>query len=566
MLSGSPSTLALLVATTLASPLKTHLCSRQDVTPSVDLGYEIHTASTNSSGDYYMFSNIPYADQPVDDLRFHVVGLPTGNSSTANDGSTDVMCMQAYPEWIINLEAEASCVTAEVMKDTLYAQPGQTEACLMLDVYVPTKVFDRNVSSTGWSSSSKIYSITEADPVKAPVVVWLHGGGFTYGSKTSTGDPAGIIARSMLDDSEGVIFISINYRLGLFGWLGGGGITPNLGFYDQRVAFEWVQKYIHLFGGDPGRVTAIGESAGAASILHHITSYGGAGGLAFAQGIIQSPAFQFNLDLDDAYEKTLAEASNITGESITNVPELTSLDSKTLQSVNFDVVMGATQGLFIYGPAPDETYVPALPQVLLAEGKYHSNVNVVAGHNSLEAAPFVPSSISTEEDLISALELVFPEISMSNLTYILDVLYPSSDYESEFLRGVQIVSDVDFSCSTRYIAQALDNATHNYIFSYPPGYHAQDTPYTFFNGDTTTLDDGLPVNATIAHDLQDYIVGFAITGDPNDSPAGTALEFPEYGSDSTVLDFAYSGLLTRTDDMANARCAWWQEAMVEGSV
>lgn len=394
----------------------------------------------------------------------------------------------------------------------------------------------------------------------------MHGGGFTYGSKTSSGDPAGIIARSMLHDSEGVIFISINYRLGLFGWLGGGGITPNLGLYDQRVAFEWVQRYIHLFGGDPGRVTAIGESAGAASILHHITSYGGAGSLPFAQGIIQSPAFQFNLDLEGAYEKTLAEASNITGQRITDASKLAALDSNTLQSVNFDVVMGASQGLFIYGPAPDRTYVSALPQVLLAEGKYHSDVNVMAGHNSFEAVPFVPTNISTEVDLVYELERVFPEISLSTMTYILDVLYPSSDYESEVVRGVQITSDVVFSCSTRYIAQALNNATHNYIFAYPPGYHAQDTPYTFFNGDISTPDDGLRVNATIAHALQDYIVGFAITGDPNGSPARTALHFPAYGSDSTVVELAYSGLLTTTDDMANARCTWWQEAMVKGLV
>lgn len=542
MLPGFASILVLLVA------IRTTLSSRLDDTPSVDLGYEIHTASTNSSGDYYIFSNIPYAEQPVDDLRFHVVGLPTGTSSTVNNGSADVLCMQAYPEWIIELQAKSYCIETDLMREMLYAQPGQTEACLMLDVYVPTKVFDGNVPST------------------APVVVWMHGGGFTYGSKTSTGDPAGIIARSMLDDSEGVIFISINYRLGLFGWLGSGGITPNLGFYDQRVAFEWARNYIHLFGGDPGRITAIGQSAGAASILHHITSYGGAGDVPFANGIIQSPAFQFNLDLDDAYQKTLAEASSVSGQSITDVPELTALDSKTLQYVNFNVVMGASQGLFIYGPAPDGTFVPALPQVLLAEGRFHPNVNVMAGHNSLEAGSFVPSSISTETDLIDALAPVFPELSTSDLISILDTLYPSSDYESEYLRGVQLISDVDFSCSTRYIAQALNNATHNYIFAYPPGYHGEDTPYTFFNGDTIHLDDGLPVNATIARALQNYIVGFAITGDPNGSPAGTPLDFPVYGADSTVIEFAYSGLLTRTDDMANERCAWWQEAMVDGKV
>jgi carboxylesterase type B len=63
----------------------------------------------------------------------------------------------------------------------------------------------------------------------APVVVWIHGGGFTYGSKTSAGDPAGLIAQSQNNGDEGVIVVTINYRLGLFGWISGDGFIPNLG-------------------------------------------------------------------------------------------------------------------------------------------------------------------------------------------------------------------------------------------------------------------------------------------------------------------------------------------------
>lgn len=394
--------------------------------------------------------------------------------------------------------------------------------------------------------------------------MWIHGGGFTSGSKTSAGSPAGIIERSKINDNDGAIFVSINYRLGLFGWLGSGGITPNLGLYDQRVAFEWVQKYIGLFGGDAARVTAIGESAGATSILHHITAYGGEGSLPFAQGIIQSPAFQFNLNLTTAYEATLTEATNTTGKAVTNASELASLDSETLKSINFGAVLEAPQGQFTYGPAPDGTYVPALPQVLLAEGRFHSNVNVMAAHNSLEAAPFLPSTIANEADLIEALTASFPEVA--NLTHVLDTLYPAADYPNDFFRGVQLIGDVDFSCTTRYLALALDNQTHNYIFAVPPGYHAQDTAYTFFNGDTSTLNDGVAVDADLAHALQDYIVGFAASGVPSDNPAGTALEFPVYGEDATVVKITAEGLVLGTDDMANERCAWWQQAMVEGLV
>lgn len=67
----------------------------------------------------------------------------------------------------------------------------------------------------------------------------------------------------------------MNYRLGAFGWLSGPTFqesgTANLGLYDQRLALEWVQANIHLFGGDPNRVTVFGESAGGGSIMHQIT-------------------------------------------------------------------------------------------------------------------------------------------------------------------------------------------------------------------------------------------------------------------------------------------------------
>lgn len=82
--------LAAITGVAVASPLRSN---NQTEAPSVDLGYEIHTATTNSSGGYHVFSNIPYADQPIDDLRFHTVGLPQGNNSLVNNGSTDVICM-----------------------------------------------------------------------------------------------------------------------------------------------------------------------------------------------------------------------------------------------------------------------------------------------------------------------------------------------------------------------------------------------------------------------------------------------------------------------------------------
>jgi carboxylesterase type B len=101
------------------------------------------------------------------------------------------------------------------------------------------------------------------------------------GDKNSAGDPSTLVAKSVdiNNISDRVIFVPINYRLGIFGWLSGPnfrsqGGTSNLGLYDQRAGLDWVRQNIHHFGGDPERITVMGESAGAGSIMHHLTAFG----------------------------------------------------------------------------------------------------------------------------------------------------------------------------------------------------------------------------------------------------------------------------------------------------
>ena len=112
--------------------------------------------------------------------------------------------------------------------------PTQSEDCLFLDVVVPEGIFNSNEQH--------------------PVLVWIYGGGYTAGSKSGSGNPAGLLERSQMDNSSGVIYVAMNYRLGAMGWLSGPTFqengTANAGLYDQRFALEWVQQNIHLFGGE----------------------------------------------------------------------------------------------------------------------------------------------------------------------------------------------------------------------------------------------------------------------------------------------------------------------------
>lgn len=187
-------------------------------------------------------------------------------------------------------------------------------------------------------------------------------------------------------------------------------------------------------------------------------------------------------------------------------------------------------------------------------------------HTSNESVPFVPTDIATDADVKSYIESALTTVSNETIDYILSTVYPAVfdgtyPWYTQYGRAVQMNTDFYFACSTNYLATAYNNETHNILFAYPPGYHAEDVSYTFFNGDTSTLDDGLPVNAELAYALQDYIVQFTKTGDPN---SASLTEFPEYGTEGNVLAITYSGLVVEVDDMKNDRCAYIQSAMVAG--
>ena len=187
--------------------------------PTVDLGYEIHRAITfNETGQFYNFSNIRYAAPPVGDLRFRAPQPPETNRSSVNDGSMGRTCVQANPSWTqfafsylqryftgqgnnmtqADLDRLNSSVNAQSVLQSV--DPRTTEDCLFLDVLVPQNI---------WQNKG-------APNKGAPVLVWIYGGGYVDGDKSGN-NPAGLIYRSEANNSGGVIFVALNYRLGAFG-------------------------------------------------------------------------------------------------------------------------------------------------------------------------------------------------------------------------------------------------------------------------------------------------------------------------------------------------------------
>jgi hypothetical protein len=159
--------------------------------PVVDLGYELQRATLyNNTGAYYNFSNIRYAAPPTGNLRFRAPKKPQKNRGTVQTGLPDRICAQAGPAWeIIAGQFIPEYLTGQtVFNESSFntttgpappLDPRTTEDCLFLDVLVPKKIFDHAGKGSG-----------------APVLVWIYGGGYTGGSKSGSGNPAGLLAAS----------------------------------------------------------------------------------------------------------------------------------------------------------------------------------------------------------------------------------------------------------------------------------------------------------------------------------------------------------------------------------
>ena len=389
-----------------------------------------------------------------------------------------------------------------------------------------------------------------------------------YGDKVTdeTGNPSGLIKSSQADGSPGIIFVAMNYRLGAFGFLSGpsleaaGGVS-NAGLYDQRLALEWVQQNIHLFGGDPTKVTIMGDSAGGGSAVHQITAYGAQQPVPFTRAIVQSPGW---VPVISPYVQENTTQTFLATLGVSSIAEARDAPSLAVQAANVAFIGSASYGSFRVGPVVDGVFAPNLPGLAFLNGAYAKNVSVLATHNTNEAPSFTAPYVQTDAELEAYFLQSFPTVQPAVLNYIVHTLYPLSDYPTPIDRTFAIINELLFNCTTYYLAEAYANTTYNYQFEVPPALHAFDAPYFFYNGQGTNLTAGL--FAPVAQVMQGYITNFASTGNPN--RPGLPF-FPQYGPGATEMGLNVSisaqgivpDIKTQTDPTANPRCAWWQKGL-----
>ncbi|TDL19967.1 carotenoid ester lipase precursor [Rickenella mellea] len=374
-----------------------------------------------------------------------------------------------------------------------------------------------------------------------PVVAWIFGGGFEVGGSANY-DGSAIVSRSVAL-KQPIIFVSMNYRLAAWGFIGGaqvnGAGVSNLGLRDQRLALQWIQKYISAFGGDPSKVTIWGESAGSISAsLQMLTNGGSSGGLyraAFLESGSPYPVGNASLS-QPFYDRLVVDAGCATAldtlNCLANVP-LAKLTAAINLSPNFFQTLNQP-----WVPRVDGDFIPETPYKLISAGQV-APVPFVNGDCDDEGTAFSLnfSNITTEAELeafVSSNE--FPAASSGAVKNVA-ALYPANPavgspfgtgsanaLSSQFKRIAAIQGDYAFHSNRRFLLK--NRASHQTIFSYLTkrnkfvpilgASHASDLPQFF-----------------VAGELQDYLIHFVTGLDPNH---GSALpHWPQYSLNNTAL-------------------------------
>lgn len=452
-----------------------------DALPILTLPYARVQAKTyDVINDFYVFNNIPFAAPPVGDLRWREPELPSANS-TLIDGSYGPSCVQTGIGSPDNIEGISG---------------PESEDCLYLDVYVPGDAFRSNNT-------------------KLPVIHWFYGGGYVFGSKDLY---SGL---NLIQTSNNtIIYVASNYRLGAYGFLGGATMErdglPNAGFWDQRAALNWTKQHISLLGGDSEQITAFGESAGAGSILHHITAFGGTQDPLFNRAIVQSPAFDFKWDRAGAMERQFQNFTSAAGCAGQGVDCLRRASAKALKAANDNCSHTPYTNRGAYQPAPDGRFVRQMAPLELRSGNYWKELDsVILSHVKDETYSYVDKSVKTDDDFNRYVEYYFP---VDGVPELIERQYPSSDssnstFDSEGDRLHDMLLGNRFVCNIRYLADALAPQTKvwNMQYSAPPGTHGADVlPSFFFPSLISPNATGLFVDA-----YRSLLTSLARAGNPN---------------------------------------------------
>lgn len=467
--------------------------------PEVRVSYRDGTVVGRTVDGVHSFLGLPYAAPPVGDLRFRPPAPPAPWTAPRDASELGSQCPQ------INLVAASTTVQGE-------------EDCLFVNVFTP--------------------DVAPESPL--PVLVWIHGGAFVFGS-------GGTGPRALARGSRTVV-VTLNYRLDVLGMLAhpalteeGDGTSGNYAFLDQRAALEWVRDNIGAFGGDADQVTLAGQSAGSYSVAVHSVSPGSAG--LFRRAILQSgPPHLLTLP-------TLAEAEARGGAVAERVGCTDPASVATcLREAPVDALvviadlLSSPGGLFfqpevpVFPPNVDGNVVPVDPAEAFAAGAV-ADATYMLGTTRDEATlfqqiDFLSTPVADDAELHAALARTWPEDADALAAH-----YPVARYDDANAALTALMDDF-FSCMTRRVTRSLsDGGMTTWLYAFegvPEGllvdtyhlgaYHTADLVFLF--DQRTGLPGHVPDGGEdLVAAMHGYWTRFVATGDPN---GGDAPEWPRY--------------------------------------
>ena len=377
-------------------------------------------------GGGLVFRGIPYAAPPIGELRLEP---PAPFSSDTATG-----CLA--PAFKADTLGER-CLQVNASGDAL-----GSEDCLTLNVWTPTLI--------------------EPNATARPVMVFIHGGGHIEGSANDVVAGGALIYDGRrLSDGTGAVVVSINYRLGPFGYLALPEMDPtiagNFGLADQIAALRWVQDHIAAFGGDPLRTMVFGESAGAVSTCALVASPA-------AKGLFQSALMQSA----PCIATPLAMATGAGSDRVDDETDCPAGEGRLacLRTIPAETLLVALKGSInigspslgggsgAYGPVVAAPLLPKAPLDAIRAGE-HNRVPMVVGSNSDELAEVVVTPVPTADALEKQLRLSMAGLVPPERQDLVIAAYAADKYPTPRAAFVAFLSDARFSCGARSALAAL---------------------------------------------------------------------------------------------------------------
>ncbi|KAK7462813.1 hypothetical protein VKT23_007393 [Stygiomarasmius scandens] len=454
----------------------------QSSPPVIDLGYASYQGSFDSTNNVTNFLGIRYASPPLGNLRFRAPQPPANVSGIQQARTFSPTCLQT---------SRGGSPTNPFSNKTATSKRqagGSSEDCLFLNVYFPGS----------------------AVPKKGlPTIVWIHGGGYVGGGASSF--PGSDLIKGA---NNGVVVVTIQYRLGLFGFLAGTKVKENgdlnAGLLDQHLALRWVHDHISKFGGDPTQVTIWGQSAGAGSVLQHVIAQDGRTFPPLFRAAITSstflpPQYKYNDRIPEAVYNEVVDRTNCGSDSDT-LSCLRKANTNALETANTQIAPSAFFGTYLFDPVVDGTFITQRATQALREFKVNGQA-YLAITNTNEGVSFVDQSTGPTVNTTVYAGQLFPNFELEQQQEAAR-LYAGLGTPLDQVN--RMMGEAIFICPTYYVLDAFPLRSFKGEFAVPPALHGTDATYIWPSLGTPGFR-----NADFIKAFSQGFLAFAMSLDPN---------------------------------------------------